>query len=125
MVRQRSSPSAGLGRGASAISKWGDLRPDSRPRPVALQPPGASAIVRAMSATARLAEFVVKTTLRDCPESAIIQVRRAALDTLGVTLAGAGEPAAVGVRGVVRAEGGTPLCTVFGTSLRTAPTWAA
>ena len=81
--------------------------------------------MRAMSATARLAEFVVKTTLRDCPEAAIVQVRRAALDTLGVTLAGAGEPAAVGVRGVVRAEGGTPLCTVFGTSLRTAPTWAA
>src|SRR5437867_9302477 len=148
MVRQRTSPSAGLGTGASAISKSVGLgsptgrllsstrrfmvagtlvtsAPDCRPRPVALQPPEASAIVRAMSATARLAEFVVKTTLRDCPESAIIQVRRAALDTLGVTLAGAGEPAAVGVRGVVRAEGGTPLCTVFGTSLRTAPTWAA
>jgi 2-methylcitrate dehydratase PrpD len=78
-----------------------------------------------MTATARLAEFVVKTTLRDCPEAAIAQVRRAALDTLGVTLAGAGEPAATSVRAVARAEGGTPLCTVIGTSLRTAPTWAA
>ena len=29
------------------------------------------------------------------------------------------------VRAVARAEGGTPLCTVVGTSLRTAPTWAA
>jgi len=40
-------------------------------------------------------------------------------------LAGAAEPAAVAVRGVVRAEGGTPLCTVVGSALRAAPTWAA
>jgi 2-methylcitrate dehydratase PrpD len=78
-----------------------------------------------MTATARLAEFVVKTTLRDCPDAAVAQVRRAALDTVGVMLAGAQEPAAVAVRRVVRAEGGTPLCTVVGTSVRAAPTWAA
>jgi 2-methylcitrate dehydratase PrpD len=78
-----------------------------------------------MHATARLAEFVVKTTLRDCPDAAIAQVRRAALDTLGVMLAGAAEPAAASVRAVARAEGGAPLCTVLGTVLRTAPTWAA
>jgi 2-methylcitrate dehydratase PrpD len=78
-----------------------------------------------MSATARLAEFVVKTALRDCPDAAVGQVRRAALDTLGVVLAGAGEPVAASVRAVARAEGGTPLCTVIGTSMRTAPTWAA
>src|SRR2546422_1064672 len=78
-----------------------------------------------MTATARLAEFVVKTTLRECPDGAIPQVRRAAPDPLGVMLAGAAEPAAASVRVVVRAEGSTPLCTVVGTSLRTAPTWAA
>ncbi len=78
-----------------------------------------------MSATARLAEFVVKTSLRECPDAAVAQVRRAALDTLGVMLAGAAEPVAASVRAVVRAEGGTPLCTVIGTSLRAAPTWAA
>jgi len=78
-----------------------------------------------MSATARVAEFVVKTALADCPDAAVAQVRRAALDTLGVMLAGAVEPAAVAVRAVIRAEGGTPLCTVVGTPLRTAPTWAA
>ena len=78
-----------------------------------------------MSATARLAEFVVKTALADCPDAAVAQVRRATLDTLGVMLAGAAEPAAAAVRAVIRAEGGTPLCTVVGTSLRTAPTWAA
>jgi 2-methylcitrate dehydratase PrpD len=78
-----------------------------------------------MNATARLAEFVAKTSLRDCPDAAIAQVRRAALDTLGVTLAGAAEPAAASMRAVARAEGGAPLCTVIGTALRTSPTWAA
>jgi 2-methylcitrate dehydratase PrpD len=78
-----------------------------------------------MNATARLAEFVVKTSLRDCPDTAVAQVRRAALDTLGVMLAGAAAPVAASVRAVARAEGGTPLCSVIGTSLRTAPTWAA
>jgi 2-methylcitrate dehydratase PrpD len=78
-----------------------------------------------MTLTARLAEFVVATTLPDCPEAAVAQVRRAALDTIGVTLAGAAEPVAASVRAVARAEGGTPLCTVLGTGLRTSPTWAA
>jgi 2-methylcitrate dehydratase PrpD len=78
-----------------------------------------------MNATGRLAEFVVKTSLRDCPDAAVVQVRRAALDTLGVMLAGAAEPVAASVRAVARAEGSTPLCTVFGTSQRTATTWAA
>ena len=78
-----------------------------------------------MTTTARLAEFVLKTTLADCPETVLVQVRRAALDTLGCMLAGAPEPVARIVREVARAEGGAPLCTVVGTSLRTAPTWAA
>src|SRR3989442_6188799 len=78
-----------------------------------------------MSAIARIAEFVVKARLDDCPRDAIACVRRAALDSLGVRLAGSTEPIARIVREVARAEGGTPLCTVFGTSLRTAPTWAA
>jgi len=78
-----------------------------------------------MSILARLAEFVVKLSLDDCPRDAIAEVRRAALDSLGVMLAGASEPVARIVREVARSEGGTPLCTVVGTSLRTSPTWAA
>jgi 2-methylcitrate dehydratase PrpD len=78
-----------------------------------------------VTAIARLSEFVVKTTLDECPPAALVQVRRAALDTIGVMLAGAGEPAARLVREVARAEGGTPLCTVVGTRLRTSVTWAA
>jgi len=78
-----------------------------------------------MSAAARLAEFVVKTSLEECPPEAVARVRRAALDTLGVMLAGAAEPVAGIVRKVVRAEGGIPLATVVGTQLKTAPGWAA
>jgi 2-methylcitrate dehydratase PrpD len=78
-----------------------------------------------MSAATRLAEFVVKTSLEECPTEAFVRVRRAALDTLGVMLAGAAEPVAGIVRKVVRAEGGIPLATVVGTSLKTAPGWAA
>ena len=78
-----------------------------------------------MMTTDRLVEFVLKTTLADCPEAALIQIRRAALDTIGCMLAGAAEPVASIVREVARAEGALPLCTVVGTSLRTSPTWAA
>src|SRR5262249_40160643 len=46
-------------------------------------------------------------------------------DSIGVMLAGASEPVAQAVRAVARAEGGIALCTVFGTSMRTAPGWAA
>ena len=78
-----------------------------------------------MTATTRLAEFVVKTSLRDCPDAVLAQTRRAALDSIGVMVAGATEPVARSVRAVARAEGGVALCTVLGTSLRAAPGWAA
>jgi 2-methylcitrate dehydratase PrpD len=78
-----------------------------------------------MTAAARLAEFIVKTSLDDCPGAAVPLVRRATLDTLGVMLAGAREPAARIVRQAIRIEGGLPLATVIGTRLRTAATWAA
>jgi 2-methylcitrate dehydratase PrpD len=78
-----------------------------------------------MSATARLAEFVVKTSIDDLPAAALPLVRRAALDTVGVMLAGAAEPAAAIVRRAIAAEGAVPVATVVGTRLRTSPTWAA
>jgi 2-methylcitrate dehydratase PrpD len=78
-----------------------------------------------MTATTALAEFVVKLTRADVPDAVLAQVRRATLDTVGCMLAGASEPVAAITRAVARAEGGAPLCTVVGTSLRTSPTWAA
>ena len=100
-----------------------------RPAPIMTRrrrpPPRTRDIVPEMSAAARLAEFIVKTSLEECPSDVIVQVRRAALDTLGVMLAGAGEPVARVVRRVVRAEGGIALATVVGSSLKTSPGWAA
>jgi 2-methylcitrate dehydratase PrpD len=78
-----------------------------------------------MTATAHLAEFVMTSALRDCPDAVLAQTRRATLDTLGVMLAGAAEPVARAVRAVARADGSVPLCTVFGTTLRASTTWAA
>ena len=78
-----------------------------------------------MTATTSLAEFIVKLTPADVPDGVHAQVRRAALDTIGCMLAGASEPVAAITRAVARAEGGAPLCTVVGTSLRTGLTWAA
>src|SRR5919109_3855284 len=78
-----------------------------------------------MPALARLADFTVKPSLADCPPAALALTRRAALDSVGVMLAGASEPCAQIVRQVARAEGGLPLCTVLGSRLRTSPTWAA
>ncbi|HYE89970.1 MAG TPA: MmgE/PrpD family protein [Terriglobales bacterium] len=77
------------------------------------------------TATSRLADFVLSTTLDTAPDAALVQVRRAALDTLGVMLAGASEPVAAITRTVARVEGGAALCTVVGSALRTSPTWAA
>jgi 2-methylcitrate dehydratase PrpD len=77
------------------------------------------------TASTRLAEFVVSASLTDAPEAARAQVRRAALDSIGVMLAGASEPIAKITRTVARIEGGAPLCTVVGSALRTSPTWAA
>src|SRR2546430_17624454 len=78
-----------------------------------------------MSAIPRIADFVAKPRLDDCPRDAIASVRRAALDSIGVMLAGSTEPIARIVRDVARAGGGTPPCTVGGASLRTSPPRAA
>ena len=109
-------------RGASRAVKWledraGIAQPVARPHDLRYGAP--------MTATARLAEFIVKTPLDECPPAAVALVRRAALDTLGVMLAGASEPVARVVRRVVRAEGGLPLATVIGTSWKTSPSRAA
>jgi 2-methylcitrate dehydratase PrpD len=78
-----------------------------------------------MRATSTIAEFVAKSRWEDCPAEAVDAARRAILDCLGVMLAGSIEPAARIVAGIARAEGGSPLATVVGTSLRTGAVWAA
>lgn len=78
-----------------------------------------------MGATARLAEFIVKSRWEELPRPALEAAKRAILDTVGVMLAGAAEPPARHVQRVAEAEGGAPLCTVLGTRLRTGGVWAA
>ena len=78
-----------------------------------------------MRATSTIAEFVAKSRWTDCPAEAVDAARRAILDCLGVMLAGSIEPAARIVTGIARAEGGAPLATVVGASLRTGAVWAA
>jgi len=78
-----------------------------------------------MRATSTIAEFVAKSRWEDCPADAVDAARRAILDCLGVMLAGSIEPAARIVTGIAKAEGGAPLATVVGASLRTGAVWAA
>jgi len=56
---------------------------------------------------------------------ALEKARSAFLDTVGVTLAGAVEPAARIVQDVVAEEGGAPTCRILGTSRKTGPAQAA
>jgi 2-methylcitrate dehydratase PrpD len=77
------------------------------------------------TASLRLAEFIVKSRWEDVPLAAVDAAKRAVLDTIGVMLAGVGEPAAQIVRRLAEVEGGTPLCSVLGTPLRTGAIWAA
>ena len=73
----------------------------------------------------RLAEFVSQAAWKSAGADAVAAAKRAVLDTVGVTLAGAVEAPATILRRVAEAEGGTPLCTVIGTALRTGAGWAA
>jgi 2-methylcitrate dehydratase PrpD len=78
-----------------------------------------------VSATSAVAEFVATHRWEACPPAAVTAARRAILDTLGVMLAGAAEPAARLVQAVAQREGGAPLCTVAGAGFRTGAVWAA
>jgi 2-methylcitrate dehydratase PrpD len=74
-----------------------------------------------MTAISRLGEFVVGARP---PAEARARAAIAVLDTVGVTLAGASEPAARIVQAVVASEGGD-ACGVFGTTTRASASGAA
>jgi 2-methylcitrate dehydratase PrpD len=75
-----------------------------------------------MSALTPIANFIASATV---PEAALPIARNAFLDTLGVTLAGAVEPASRIVQKLARSEGGVATCHILGTDLTTNATWAA
>ncbi len=74
------------------------------------------------AACARFGAFVSGAGV---PAAARAAARDAVQDTVGVALAGAGEPAARIVQRVARADGGSGACTVLGTEWTAGPTWAA
>ncbi len=74
-----------------------------------------------MTAANLFAEFAVSAPV---PESALTLARNAFLDTIGVALAGAVEPASRIVQKLAAAEG-AGTCRILGTSLQTSATWAA
>jgi len=75
-----------------------------------------------MTAISRFADFVSSV---EVPAAARAAARNAVQDTVGVALAGAGEPAARIVQRVALADGGAGACSVLGTDLTAGPTYAA
>ena len=70
----------------------------------------------AVDAGERLARFVAETG--GVPEDALLQAKRAVLDTLGVALAGSREESARAVAGWLREQGGRPEAVLLGRALR-------
>src|SRR5438093_3766687 len=72
-----------------------------------------------------IAERIGAITLDDLPAEAVAWTKAAILDTVGVTLAGAGEPCAQIVERVLAANPGSGECLIFGTGRRAAALDAA
>ena len=71
-----------------------------------------------LSVIEQLASYVATEAFDKLPEAAVAAARRAILDTLGVTLAGAVEPTAARVRALIAHRCGADEATVIGTELR-------
>jgi 2-methylcitrate dehydratase PrpD len=78
-----------------------------------------------VNATRRLAEFVSGTPSSNIADEARVQARRALLDTLGVTLAGAFEEASKIAADMVREQGGAEEAAVLGHGFRAPASEAA
>ncbi len=73
----------------------------------------------------KLARFIVETSEEDIPPTSFSAASQACFDCVGVTLAGATQHLGTMIRHFVEEQGGNPVCTVIGTSLRTSPYMAA
>src|SRR3989338_1964527 len=78
-----------------------------------------------MNATERMAEFIVTTRLERIPDAVIASAKRAILDTLGVTVAGASEPGGRTIVEYVRGMGAAGDATILAAGLKTSPPLAA
>jgi len=79
----------------------------------------------AVGATIELAHWVAQSTYGDLPPEVIHEAKRAAVNFLAVTIAGASHPAVVRALAVAQAVGGPPVCAVLGRNERTDPLHAA
>ena len=79
------------------------------------------------SLTACVAQFTATTRYNDIPADALRSAKKAILDTIGVALAGAQAEASVVLRRYIQALGcdGADAVTVFGSTLRALPRFAA
>jgi 2-methylcitrate dehydratase PrpD len=75
--------------------------------------------------TQKLAEFVVKTNVRDIPPAVLDGARDALIDTIGCALAGSLEPISEIATQWVRETGARGQATLFGHPLKTSPAEAA
>ena len=78
-----------------------------------------------MSVTERMAEFIVETKWADFPALVIERAKKAVVDTVGVTLAGASEPVGRIVADFAQKMGGAPEATIIGVNARAAAPMAA
>ncbi len=78
-----------------------------------------------MTLLEQIAEKIAAINYDELPEAAIGAAKTAVLDTVGVTLAGAGEPCAQIVMRTLASGGGAGECLIFGNNRRMAPLDAA
>ena len=78
-----------------------------------------------MSVTGRMAEFIVETKWADFPALVVERAKKAAVDTVGVTLAGVNEPVGRIVADFARKMGGAPEASIIGLNARAAAPLAA
>ena len=78
-----------------------------------------------MGVTDEVARFVVESSFETMPAEAVDAAKKAMLDCLGVTLAGAATSEGGIMAAFVRDVGGNPTSTVIAAGMRTSPPWAA
>ncbi|HVA25005.1 MAG TPA: MmgE/PrpD family protein [Chloroflexota bacterium] len=77
------------------------------------------------AATRTLATYGAELKLADVPREAVENAKLLALDTIGVALAAAPLPIGTKIIGHIQQLGGSPVCTVIGSRIRTSPPLAA
>jgi 2-methylcitrate dehydratase PrpD len=78
-----------------------------------------------MGATREIAAWVAGASLQAMPAEVVERARAGIVDTIGVILAGTGEPVTRIAAGLVAEDGGAPVAAQLGTSLRTTAESAA